>query len=181
MRASPVQGTEACPACGFTRTGDALAVRDVGGWLPGVVLIAVGVTLFAVQLLDLDASVIVLVIGLVFATVFVATRRYGVLIPAGILTGLGTGILLEHAGLMGEPVALGLGLGFLAIYGVDLLTTGAQQPGRWWPLIPGIILTIIAAAESTFGPESARLLERGWPVLLIVVGAWLLLRGRVRI
>jgi hypothetical protein len=153
----------------------------MSGWLPGVALIAVGVTLFTVQLLDLDASVIVLVIGLVFAAAFAVTRRYGLLIPAGILTGLGTGILLEHAGLVGEPVVLGLGLGFLAIYGVDLLTTGAREPGRWWPLIPGGILTVIAAAESTFGPEGARVLERGWPVVLIVVGAWLLLRGRVRI
>lgn len=158
-----------------------MPVRDVSGWLPGVILIAVGVTLFAVQLFDLDASVIVLVIGLVFASVFAATRRYGFLIAAGILTGLGTGIVLENAGLMGEPVALGLGLGFLAIYVVDLLTTGARQPGRWWPLVPGAILTVVAAAESTFGPEGARLIERGWPVLLIAVGAWLLLRGRVRI
>ena len=149
-----------------------MPVRDVSGWLPGVILIAVGVTLFAVQLFDLDASVIVLVIGLVFASVFAATRRYGFLIAAGILTGLGTGIVLENAGLMGEPVALGLGLGFLAIYVVDLLTTGARQPGRWWPLVPGAILTVVAAAESTFGPEGARLIERGWPVLLIAVGAW---------
>lgn len=157
-----------------------MGVRDLG-WLPGVILIAVGLTLFAVQLLDLDGSVIVLVSGLIFATAFATTRRYALLIPAGILSGLGIGILLENEGLMGEPVALGLGLGFLAIYAVDLLTTGAREPGRWWPLIPGGILTIIAAAESTFGPEGARLIERGWPVLLILVGAWLLVRGRVRI
>lgn len=153
----------------------------MSGWLPGVLLIVVGVTLFAVQLLDLDASVIVLVIGLAFAAAFAATRRYGLLIAAGILTGLGAGILLEDAGVLGEPVVLGLGLGFLAIYGADLLVTGARAPGRWWPLIPGAILTVIAGAESTFGPEGARLIERGWPVLLIAVGAWLLLRGRIRI
>ena len=153
-------------------------MRDVGGWLPGVILIAVGVTLFAVQLLNLDGEVIVLVIGLVFATAFAATRRYVLLIPAGIMTGLGAGILLEEAGVMGEPVVLGLGLGFLAIYGVDVLTSGAREPGRWWPLIPGTILTIIAGAESTFGPEGARVITQGWPLILIAAGAWLLLRGR---
>ncbi len=150
----------------------------MGGWLPGVILIAVGVTLFAVQLLQLDADVIVLVIGLVFATVYVATRRYGLLIPAGVLTGLGAGILLEDFGVRGEPVVLGLGLGFLAIYGADALSRGARAPGRWWPLVPGSILTVIAGAESTFGAEGARLIEQGWPILLIVVGAWLLLRRR---
>ncbi len=150
----------------------------MGGWLPGVILIAVGVTLFAVQLLQLDADVIVLVIGLVFATVYVATRRYGLLIPAGVLTGLGAGILLEDFGVRGEPVVLGLGLGFLAIYGADALSGGARAPGRWWSLVPGSILTVIAGAESTFGAEGARLIEQGWPILLIVVGAWLLLRRR---
>lgn len=150
----------------------------MGGWLPGVILIAVGLTLFAVQLLDLEGDVIVLVIGLVFAIAFGATRRYGLLIAAGIVTGLGAGILLENAGVMGEPVVLGLGLGFLAIYAVDILTSGARAPGRWLPLIPGAILTIIAGAESTFGPEGARVISQGWPIILIAAGAWLLLRGR---
>jgi len=142
-------------------------------------LIVVGVTLFAIQLLHFDADVIVLVIGLVFAIAYAGTRRYGLLVPAGILTGLGAGILLEDFGVMGEPVVLGLGLGFLAIYGGDLLTSGARAPGRWWPLIPGAILTVIAGAESTFGAEGARVIQQGWPILLIAVGAWLLLRGRI--
>ncbi len=150
----------------------------MGGWLPGVILIAVGMTLFAVQLLNLDADVIVLVIGLVFSIAYAATRRYGLLIPAGIMTGLGTGILLEDFGVVGEPVVLGLGLGFLAIYAVDALTSGARAPGRWWPLVPGAILTIIAGAESTFGAEGARVIAQWWPILLIAAGAWLLLRGR---
>ncbi|HET6700306.1 MAG TPA: hypothetical protein VFH14_00775 [Gemmatimonadaceae bacterium] len=153
-------------------------MRDMGGWLPGVILIAVGVTLFAVQLLDLDGDVVVLVIGLVFAIAFAATRRYGLLIAAGIITGLGGGILLEDFGVTGEPVVLGLGLGFLAVYAGDLLTSGARAPGRWWPLIPGTILTIIAGAESTFGPGGARMIAQGWPIILIAAGAWLLLRGR---
>ena len=150
----------------------------MSGWLPGVILIAVGLTLFGVQLLHLDADVIVLVIGLVFAIAFAATRRYGLLIPAGIMTGLGTGILLEDFGVAGEPAMLGLGLGFLAIYAVDALTSGAREPGRWWPLIPGLIVTVIAGASGTFGDQGARAIEQGWPIILIAVGAWLLLRRR---
>jgi hypothetical protein len=153
-------------------------VRDLSGWLPGAILIVVGTSLFAVQLLHLDADVIVLIIGLVFATAFAMTRRYGLLIPAAILTGLGAGILLEDTGATGEPVMLGLGLGFLAVYAVDALTSGADRPGRWWPLIPGAIITVIAGASGTFGVEGARAIEQGWPILLIAVGAWLLLRRR---
>ena len=154
-------------------------MRDVSGGLPGVILIVIGVALFAVQLLHLDADVIVLIIGLVFATAFVATRRYGLLIPAGILTGLGTGIVLEDFGYSGEPVLLGLGLGFLAIYAIDLVTSGAHRPGGWWPLVPGAILTAIAGMTGAFGPDGERAIEQGWPIVLIAAGAWLLLRRRV--
>ena len=153
----------------------------MAGWLPGVILIVVGVTLFAVQLLHLDADVIVLVIGLIFVTAYVGTRRYGLLIPAGVLTGLGTGIVLEDLGMRGEPVVFGLGLGFLAIYAADLLASGAREQGRWWPLIPGAILTVIAGASSTFGEEGARVIEQGWPIVLIIAGGWLLLRGRASV
>jgi hypothetical protein len=150
----------------------------MSGWLPGVILVVVGLTLFAVQLLHLDADVIVLVIGLVFGIAFAATRRYGLLIPAGIMTGLGAGILLEDFGAAGEPAMLGLGLGFLAIYAVDALTSGAREPGRWWPVIPGSIITVIGGASGIFGEEGTRAIEQGWPIVLIAVGAWLLLRRR---
>jgi hypothetical protein len=156
-----------------------LLVRDVSGWLPGVILIVIGVTLLAVQWLHLDADVIVLVIGLVFAGAYAATRRYGLLIPAGILTGLGAGILLEDFRVTREPVVLGLGLGFLAIYGVDAVALHSLERPRWWPLIPGAILTVIAGAGGAFGDEGGRAIQQGWPVILIVIGGWLVLRRRV--
>jgi len=76
-------------------------------------------------------------------------------------------------------VALGLGLGFLAIYGVDLIALRSPERARWWPLIPGAILTVIAGAGGAFGDEGGRALQQGWPVVLIVIGGWLLLRRRV--
>ena len=153
----------------------------MSGWLPGVILIVIGATLFAIQWLHLDADVIVLVIGLVFAGAYAATRHYGLLIPAGILSGLGAGILLEDFGVTREPVVLGLGLGFLAIYGVDLATSRSPQRARWWPLIPGAILIAVAGAGGAFGDEGGRTIQQAWPVILIVIGAWLLVRGRVSV
>jgi len=158
-----------------------LLVLDRTGWLPGVILIVIGATLFAIQWLHLDADIIVLVIGLVFAGAYAATRRYGLLIPAGIVTVLGAGILLEDFGVTREPVVLGLGLGFLAIYGVDLATSRSPQRARWWPLIPGAILIAVAGAGGAFGDEGGRTIQQAWPVILIVIGAWLLVRGRVSV
>ena len=158
-----------------------MLVLDRSGWLPGVILIVIGATLFAIQWLHLDADIIVLVIGLVFAGAYAATRRYGLLIPAGILSGLGAGILLEDFGVTREPVVLGLGLGFLAIYGVDLATSRSPQRARWWPLIPGAILIAVAGAGGVLGDEGGRTIQQAWPVILIVIGAWLLVRGRVSV
>ena len=156
-------------------------MRDVSGWLPGVILIVIGAALFAIQWLHLDADAIVLVIGLVFVAAYAATRRYGLLIPAGILTGLGAGILLEDLGVTREPVVLGLGLGFLAIYGVDVVARRSPQRARWWPLIPGAILIAVAGAGGAFGDEGGRAIQQAWPIILVVIGAWLLLRDRVSV
>jgi len=151
----------------------------MSGWLPGVILIVIGATLFGIQWLHLDADVIVLVIGLIFVAAYAATRRYGLLIAAGILTGLGAGILLQDFGVTREPVVLGLGVGFLAIYLVDLAARRSPQRARWWPLIPGAIITIIAGAGGAFGDEGGRTIQQAWPIILVVIGAWLLLRDRV--
>ena len=153
----------------------------MSGWLPGVILIVIGAALFAIQWLHLDADAIVLVIGLVFVAAYAATRRYGLLIPAGILTGLGAGILLEDFGVTRDPVVLGLGLGFLAIYGVDVVARRSPQRARWWPLIPGAILIAVAGAGGAFGDEGGRAIQQAWPIILVVIGAWLLLRDRVSV
>ncbi len=153
------------------------AAREVATWLPGAIFVTIGTVLLAVQLFGVNGNVVVLAIGLAFAVGYAATRTYGLLIPAGILTGLGSGILLEsYFTRMTEPVVLGLGLGFLAIYVVDALVTGAVGMARWWPLIPGGILTTVAAANGAFGSQGATAVEMWWPVVLILVGAFLLLR-----
>ena len=156
--------------------------RDAATWLPGAIFVTIGTVLLAVQLFGLEGDIVVLLIGLGFAVGYAATRTYGLLIPAGILTGLGSGILLEnYYPRMAEPVVLGLGLGFLAIYMVDALVTGATGMARWWPLIPGGILTTVAAAQGAFGSQGATAVEMWWPVVLILISAFLLLRKSIPI
>src|SRR3972149_3746454 len=59
---------------------------------------------------------VVALIGIAFLIAYALTRQYGFLVPGGILTGLGIGIIYENRleG-NGAPVLLGLGVGFLAI------------------------------------------------------------------
>lgn len=149
-------------------------------WVAGVILIAIGCVIAAVTWFGAGGEIAVLVIGLVFLVVYAVSRTYGFLIPGGIMTGLGLGILAQPlfpSGYDGAPVLIGLGAGFVAIYVVDELVT--RKVNRWWPLVPGLGLltigTLIAAgaygALDVVGTYAV-------PVLLIVLGVWFLVRPR---
>jgi len=149
--------------------------------VPGLVLIALGVLILFFQQVGVGGEAVVAVIGLVLLAGYAYTRNYGFLIPGGIMTGLGMGIILAaRSPGGGSAVLLGLGLGFLCIYVID---------ARWrhmpagWPLIPGGVITVIgllvAAGESGLLAAAGR----WWPVVLILVGVYLLLQrpaGRPR-
>lgn len=150
--------------------------RPAPEWLAGAILIALGLTFLAAQLLRIQDRVVVLAIGIAFLVGYAATRRYGLLVVAGIVSGVGAGALLEDLGVVREPVLLALGTGFIAIYAIDVLWYTHDPAKRWWPLIPGAILLTIAAAAALGRPDATQLL---WPVALIVAGVALLLqRGR---
>lgn len=138
----------------------------------GLLLIGLGGALLLAVTTDIGGEVVVGFIGLAFLAAYAAQRTYGFLIPGGILTGLGVGLLLESLGVGGDVVTFGLGAGFVAIAIVDRLVT----PGRaawWWPLIPGAVLLLSSAGSVTGVPDLGRYLV---PAVLIAIGAVLLLR-----
>ncbi|MGH8246894.1 MAG: hypothetical protein ACREUU_10730 [Gammaproteobacteria bacterium] len=94
----------------------------------GVILIVLGIVFLIGQRLNVGGEGVVAAIGLAFLTAYAFTRNYGFLVPGGIMTGLGIGIIYENR-LNGEgaPVLLGLGLGFISIAVVDL--HGAARNG----------------------------------------------------
>jgi hypothetical protein len=104
-------------------------------------------------------------------------HRYG-FIPAGVLIGLGVGLL---AGYPGSGVLIGLGLGFLASALVpterDLPETSDPGCGKcvnWMMLLPGIFLILIGVGI-IWVPVAI------WPYLiaafLILLGIGFLVRG----
>lgn len=148
-----------------------------GQRLAGLILLAVGTVLLLVTTTDLDGSWLLVGVGAAFLAAFAATRSYGLLVPGGIITGLGVGVVLDGLGLPSPVVPIGLGLGFVAIAVLHLLIGGASEGWWWWPLIPGGILSVTATAElADIEDLGAYLL----PVVLIVVGLALLLGRRAR-
>jgi len=141
------------------RDRDALAV--------GSVLVVIGAVLLAGRASDVVAAGGgALWIGLGFLTWWAFSGSYGLLVPAGVLTGLGLGSMLGEGGFYGNAVALGLGAGFLAIYALDALRR--RRRSSWWPLVPGIVLVAVGLLQHTSGWDALGGL--GWPLLLIVVG-----------
>lgn len=150
----------------------------------GIILIAVGAIALLGQFVQLPSSLgswIVLIIGLSFLGATVGTRKYGFLVPGGIMTGLGAGIIASEAVTFptdeatGGAVVLGLGLGFLAIWVIGSLLR--VQQNHWWPLIPGAILVLVGGAL-VIGGRAVDLLNY-WGAVVIVIGLIVIWRAVV--
>jgi hypothetical protein len=164
----------------------ATASRSHSQLSAAVTLIAIGAGTLAVRAAGPGAgSLLVLVLGIAFTTAFAVTRQYGLLVPGGILTGLGTGIVVSQqiAGTdqtTAAVVVLGLGLGFLSIWVIGSLLRVADS--HWWPLVPGGILALVGGALLV-GGQAVQVLD-SWPLVLIGLGivvlqrAWVGSRGR---
>jgi hypothetical protein len=138
----------------------------------GLLFIGIGGALLIVLTTDVDGEIFVGFLGLGFLGAYAATRSYWLLIPGGILTGLGTGLIIESQGGPSGSVVLGLGCGFLAIATIDRLVSSADRVW-WWPLIPGAVLVTVGASNLTGIPNLGRYLV---PAGLILIGVLLLLR-----
>lgn len=143
---------------------------------PGLILVGLGVLLLLVRLTWIGGEAVVAVIGAGFLITYFATRKYGFLVPAGIMLGLGLGIIWEvNTGSGGGPVLIGLGLGFVSVW---LIAEVMRDPiQHWWPLVPGGIIAaigVLVEAEQTGFLDSYGDL---WPLILVVIGAVLLLSG----
>jgi hypothetical protein len=144
----------------------------------GLLLVTIGGALLVATTTDVGGQIVVAGIGVAFLLAYASTRNYGFLVPGGILTGLGAGIVAADLGGPGGSVPFGLGLGFVAIALLDVAGERAAGGGWWWPLIPGGILVFAGGSEILGVDDLARYLV---PTALIVIGLVLLLRpGRRR-
>ena len=133
----------------------------------GAILILLGVGFFALQFMEgFGEAVMFFLIGGAFMVGYLFRRAYGLLIPGGILLGLGLGSVGETTfQSFGDIKGIGLGVGFVSIYLIHLIYVGKSH---WWPLIPGGILIVAGFASASRNFE--RLLSVGWPLILILVG-----------
>ena len=140
----------------------------------GTALVVIGVVALALQQIEGPGrSVVLLLAGGSFIAAYFYSDFYGLLIPGGILSGLGLGMIAAWCGLpVRDPNSVGLGAGFVAIFLIERLY---RSRGHWWPLIPGVIL-IVTGVGAGF-EDIGHILWRWAPAALVVLGVVIVVRA----
>lgn len=151
----------------------------------GLLLLATGAALLLARMhVVSQAPAVLLALGSAFALYGVFSRAFGPLVPGGILLGLGSGMLMGDRGVQAMGIVrwqlLGLGGGFVLIF---LLALVLGLGVRWWALVVGGVLSLVALlpeVKAVLDPSVVVAIRTYWPVLLIALGLYLVVREITR-
>lgn len=157
--------------------------RSRTGLISGLALILIGLLALAAQFFKIDmiGTLLLSALGLVFLAWGLLSRSAGLLIPGGILSGLGLGVILVSGPFAnaGDPALGGVFLASFALGWALITLLSALLPGQFmlWPLIPGGIMAVIGTALLAGEPglQILALAGQGWPLILIAIGLYMLL------
>jgi hypothetical protein len=148
------------------------------GVLGGLVVIALGVP-FVLQPLGLPnaASYLFITMGVAFLISYVRGRQYVYLIPMVTLVSFGVALLLPTWIPMRPEAAAPA---FVGVMAVGFVVAFALAPQHRWPLVPAVLLGVVAAGRLVTGTSlfPASFEPFLVPLALIAVGAYLLAEPR---
>ncbi len=160
-------------------------------WISGLGLILIGSLVLIEQYVESRwlGFLFLLAIGGMFLLWGSMLRSIGLLIPGGMLNGLGLGVALEGwllGNLGGEAEGgvflLTLALGWVLVF---LLSARFTDETHWWPLIPGGLMAAIGGALLAGRPAREALdfvgnsFSRALPLALIALGLYFVFRRKV--
>jgi len=139
----------------------------------GVMLIVLGLGLYGLQFVEgAGESVVLCLLGGLFIAGYLFTRGYALLVVGAIVLGLGIGSFGERTlWLYGEFSKIGLGVGFILIYLIQLLY---ERRSHWWPLIPMLIFFLLGF-QKWRGFRRFIFSSKGWPILIVIIGGLIVL------
>ena len=144
------------------------------GVLGGLVVIALGVP-FVLQPLGVPnaASYLFIAMGAAFLISYIRGRQYVYLIPMVTLVSFGVALLLPTWVAMRPEAAAPAFVGVIAI---GFVVAFALSPQHRWPLVPAVLLGVVAAGRLVTGTSfiPASIEPYLVPFVLIAVGAYLL-------
>lgn len=149
----------------------------------GVVLIILGALALLGNLgfADIFGEGIVAIIGIVFLALYYLGRTSWAIFPGAFTAPVGVVIFLAARGLDMDawwPL-------FIAAPGLSFLLIRFSAPGNDWAIFPGSILVLIAGVMFSFSSHLLSwayvgLVGKIWPVVLILIGLWLVFRSLKR-
>jgi len=157
------------------------------GIVGGVILITLGMLFLIGQVFQIEwyGYFLLAALSILFLTSGLLTRTPGLLIPGGILAGLSLGVWAVQLPMLGTEVNRGGTFLLCFASGWVLVSVLAAVIGKpmWWPLIPGSILAVVGAA--LFAGGTALIVLQwidtvGWPLILIAVGAYIIIRRQAK-
>ena len=161
-----------------------------GGFMAGAILITIGVIYLLANVLKTEWTLwLVLAVGVTFLVAGIVGRNRGLIIPGGVVSGVGAGIVVmdRFGALLSEPgkgglflLVFSLGWALISVMSLFIPSEDGGSEFMWWPLIPGGIMASIGGllfAGST-GLTVLTWIGQGWPVVLIAIGLYLLLRRK---
>ncbi len=149
----------------------------------GLILIGIGLGLMLFQAANL-AIYLPLLTGLIFLAAGIANHKAGLLIPGGIIGGVGLGTIASQSAWFfptdslqaGGVILLAFSLGWFSITLLSKLFTREPQT---WALIPGAIMAIIGGL-TLMGASGLRILQLAgqyWPAILVIIGLSILIKA----
>jgi hypothetical protein len=143
------------------------------GVATGLMLIVLGLGLYWMQFLgETGESILLLLMGGLGIAAYLYTRCRFLLVLGCIVFGAGIGSFGERQFFFyGEFSKIGLGIGFILIY---LIAFAYERRAHWWPLIPGGVLLLLGF-QSWRRFWTFLLTEKGWPLILVIIGGLILL------
>lgn len=152
--------------------------------LIGIILILLGIYFLLVNLglwKGLAGNLFLVVLGVSFiASFYISGKAVGFLIPGFTLCFLGMVLALLQSGLLEYEKYWPLIITAVALALVCVYLLGTRKE-ELWPLVSGIVLLILSGLllATTFGVldwDFWRLLGYFWPIVLIFLGIWVVLR-----
>lgn len=164
--------------------------RKSGAWIGGLILILIGAYLLVTQFFQASWMGLVFLpgLGLIFLIAALVGQNRGLLIPGGILSGIGAGTILVSGNFFSltEPgsgglfmLAFALGWGLITVLSLAI-PVGTSRQVMTWPLIPGGIIGLVGLAmlSGEAGLKTLQFAGYAWPVVLIAIGAYIILKRR---
>lgn len=152
----------------------------------GTLLIAIGVLVLLAQNIQTETLGLLFLpaLGGLFLIAGIIGREGGFIIPGGILTGIGLGVIFtQNPALIATETAQGgvFFIGFaLGWFLITVLTKLFTNETHWWALIPGAIMALIGGGLM-LGGAALNVLEfagRWWPLVLVALGLVIIVRRK---